>query len=45
MYRLLRHYAIASFAAARERATISGGAFSAVFSRDGGVTLNASWAR
>ena len=32
------------FAAAKERATLSGGAFSAAFNRDGGITLNASWA-
>ena len=32
------------FAAAHERATLSGGAFSAAFNREGGITLNASWA-
>lgn len=32
------------FAAAQERATLSGGAFSAAFNREGGVTLHASWA-
>jgi signal transduction histidine kinase len=32
------------FAAAQERATLSGGAFSAAFNGDGGITLNASWA-
>jgi signal transduction histidine kinase len=32
------------FAAAQERATLSGGAFSAAFNRDGGITLHASWA-
>jgi signal transduction histidine kinase len=32
------------FAAAQERATLSGGAFSAAFTSEGGVTLNASWA-
>jgi signal transduction histidine kinase len=32
------------FAAAQERATLSGGAFSAVRNREGGVTLQASWA-
>lgn len=31
------------FAAAQERATISGGAFSAAFNREGGITLHASW--
>ncbi len=34
----------ARFAAAQERATLSGGAFSAAFNREGGITLNASWA-
>lgn len=32
------------FAAAQERATLSGGAFSAAFNREGGITLHASWA-
>ena len=32
------------FATAQERATLSGGAFSAAFNREGGITLNASWA-
>jgi len=32
------------FATAQERATLSGGAFSAAFNRDGGITLHASWA-
>jgi hypothetical protein len=32
------------FAAAQERATLSGGAFSAAFNREGGVSLHASWA-
>ncbi len=31
------------FAAAQERATLSGGAFTAAFNREGGITLNASW--
>jgi len=31
------------FAAAQERATVSGGAFSAAFNREGGITLHASW--
>jgi Histidine kinase len=31
------------FAAAQERATLSGGAFSAAFNREGGITLHASW--
>jgi signal transduction histidine kinase len=32
------------FAAAQERATLSGGAFSAAFNLEGGITLHASWA-
>jgi signal transduction histidine kinase len=32
------------FAAAQERTTLSGGAFSAAFNHDGGITLHASWA-
>jgi signal transduction histidine kinase len=32
------------FSAAQERATLSGGAFSAAFNREGGITLHASWA-
>ncbi len=32
------------FAAAQERATLSGGAFSAAFNHEGGITLHASWA-
>jgi len=32
------------FAGAQERATLSGGAFSAAFNREGGITLHASWA-
>lgn len=31
------------FAAAEERATLSGGAFSAAFTREGGISLHASW--
>jgi signal transduction histidine kinase len=40
----VRGHSSLRFAAAQERATLSGGAFSAAFNRDGGITLNASWA-